>query len=146
MPSVTIDIDAQIKETFDQNRISDLKRFMHKRSRLNAFNTFLMYAFHVVQSAGILITTIAAGNNDKTMVLIGSGINALASLIHVFEKNNTMIIKKLMNDIKLIREGNYVDEGVIDSSEESAPAKKEEAHAPAPAPPPPPPPPPAKNA
>jgi hypothetical protein len=71
------------------------------------------YAFHIVQTSGILITTVAAGYNAKFLVWVGAGISALASLIKVFESSNNVMLKKLLNDIKLIREGTYVDEGLL---------------------------------
>jgi len=70
---------------------------------LNVSNTILIYIFHVVQTSGILITTIAAGYDIKALVWVGAGINALASLIKIFETTNNSLLKKLMVDIKKIR-------------------------------------------
>ena len=47
------------------------------------------------------------------MVLIGVGLNFLASLITIYEKTNNSILKKLIIDIKTIKDGNYVDEGAL---------------------------------
>jgi hypothetical protein len=91
--------------------LDDLKRFLGKRQCLNAANSYLIYLFHFVQSAGILTTSIAAGNNDKNLIWIGVGLNILATLINVYEKTNNSIMKKLMNDINAIKSGSYADEG-----------------------------------
>jgi hypothetical protein len=34
----------------------------------------------------------------------------LATLISIYEKQNSNILKKLLNDIKLIKDGTYIDE------------------------------------
>ncbi len=113
MQSSKQDIAIQIENIFDNNQLSDLKRFMTKRQCLNYTNNILIYIFHVVQTSGILITTIAAGYNMKELVWVGAGVSAVASLIKIFETTNNSMLKKLMGDIKAIRSGNYVDEGAL---------------------------------
>lgn len=110
---VTVNIDAEIQKIFDTNRLADLKKFLGRRQCLNRSNMLFEYAFHVVQTSGILVTTIAAGYNEKFLVWIGAGISAVASLIKVFESSNNSMLKKLLNDIHMIRNGTYVDEGVL---------------------------------
>ncbi len=73
----------------------------------------LIYLFHIIQSAGILTTTIAAGYDMKSLVWAGVGLNILASLINVFEKTNNSISKRLMADIQAIKDGSFVDEGTV---------------------------------
>ena len=107
------DISTQIQAIFEQNKLGDLKEFVRKRKCLNEFNTVLMYLFHVVQSAGILTTTIAAGYDMKELIWIGVGINIVASLINIFEKTNLSISKHLMKDIEAIRNGTFVDESDV---------------------------------
>lgn len=107
------EIAIQIENIFDNNQLADLKRFMSKRQCLNATNNALIYIFHVVQTSGILITTIAAGYNMKELVWVGAGVSAVASLIKIFETTNNSMLKKLMSDIKAIKNGNYVDEGAL---------------------------------
>ena len=115
------DIALEIKEIFDNNTLSDLKRFLSKRERLNRANAYLMYLFYLVQSAGILTSSVAAGNNNIYLLWSGIGLNVFASLIHVYEKLNNSIMKKLMHDIKAIKDGTYVDEGeMIDVDQKSA--------------------------
>lgn len=113
MQSSKHDIAIQIENIFDNNQLSDLKRFMAKRQCLNYTNNILIYIFHLVQTSGILITTIAAGYNMKELVWVGAGVSAVASLIKIFETTNNSMLKKLMGDIKAIRSGNYVDEGAL---------------------------------
>jgi len=113
MTPVVVNIEAEIQKLFDNNRLSDLKSFMKKRRRLNVMNTFLMYGFHIFQSAGILTTTIATGYNFRELIWVGVGLNVLSSLMNIFEKINTSISTNLMKNITSIKEGTYVDEGVI---------------------------------
>ena len=114
MNSAPIDNTLAIKNLFEQNKLEDLKAFMNKRKCLNQWNLALVYLFHIVQSAGILTTTIAAGYDMKILVWVGVGFNILASLINVFEKTNNSISKNLLKDINLIKDGTFVDEGSIE--------------------------------
>jgi hypothetical protein len=106
-------MNNEIRIIFEQNKMSDLKRFMTKRQRLNAANGWLIYMFHVFQSAGILTTTIATGYNIRELIWVGVGLNVVSTLMNVFEKINTSISTKLMKDITSIREDKYIDEGTI---------------------------------
>jgi len=107
------DVENQIRNIFNQNKIDDLKKFLNKRACLNRTNHVLIYLFHIIQSAGVLTTTIAAGYNMKELVWIGVGMNILASLINVFEKTNDSMSKRILKDIQSIKTGTYVDEGSI---------------------------------
>ena len=106
-------IELEIKGIFDENKLSDLKRFLGKRQCLNIYNTYLIYLFHLLQSAGILTTTIAAGYDEKYLVWVGVGLNILASLVHVYEKTNNDLLKRLLGNIQAIKDGTYVDEGAL---------------------------------
>ena len=106
-------VNEEIRIIFEENKMSDLKRFMAKRQTLNAANGWLIYAFHVFQSAGILTTTIATGYNIRELIWVGVGLNVISTLMNVFEKINTSISTKLMKDITSIREDKYVDEGTV---------------------------------
>jgi hypothetical protein len=114
MNSAPIDNTLAIKNLFEQNKLEDLKAFMDKGKCLNQWNLALVYLFHIIQSAGILTTTIAAGYDMKILVWVGVGFNILASLINVFEKTNNSISKNLLKDINLIKDGTFVDEGSIE--------------------------------
>ena len=105
------DMSLEIQTIFDNNKINDLHRFLNKRQCLNTTNTYLVYLFHLVQASGILTTSIAAGTSNTELVWIGVGLNIFATLINVYEKTNNSISSKLLNDIKLIRDNHYVDEG-----------------------------------
>lgn len=107
------EITQEIQRIFDNNELEDLKKFIGKRQCLNNFNMSLMYIFHIVQSAGILTTTVAAGYNQVYLIWIGVALNILASLINIFEKNNNSMLKKLMIDIQKIKDGNYIGEGPL---------------------------------
>jgi hypothetical protein len=111
--SAVPNVNTEIQTIFETNKLTDLKAFMQKRKCLNEWNMVLIYLFHVVQSAGILTTTIAAGYDMKVLVWVGVGFNILASLINVFEKTNNGISKHLLKDINAIKDGTYVDEGTM---------------------------------
>lgn len=106
-----VNTSLEIQNLFEQNKLDDLKTFMKKRKCLNSTNMVLIYMFHIVQSAGILTTTIAAGYDMKSLVWIGVGLNILASLLTVFEKTNNSISKALLKDIQAIKDGTFLDEG-----------------------------------
>ena len=106
-------VNDEIRIIFEENKMADLKRFMAKRQSINAANGWLIYGFHVFQSAGILTTTIATGYNLRELIWVGVGLNVISTLMNVFEKINTSISTKLMKDITAIREDKYVDEGTI---------------------------------
>lgn len=121
----------EIKELFEKNEVDDLKRFMGKRQHLNRCNGYLVYIFHMIQSAGILSTSIAASNNDKRLIWLGVGLNMIAGIIQVFEKINDAQMKKLMNDIKAIKSGAYVDESpIVDVDAEGHPDSQRNGTAP----------------
>ena len=99
----SIDVSTEIHKIFETNKLEDLKGFIKKRNCLNSWNIALIYLFHIIQSAGILTTTIAAGYDVKAIVWVGVGLNILASLI---------------TDIQAIKDGTFVDEGVaVDTHE-----------------------------
>jgi hypothetical protein len=120
MDSEKLSVSIQIKKVFEENVLDDLKRFIEKRQCLNNMNMVLIYLFHIVQSAGILTTTIATGYNVREYIWIGVGLNVLASLINAFEQTNNNISKKLLQDIQSIKDGKYVDEGIVIESKKSS--------------------------
>jgi hypothetical protein len=109
----TVDVSQEIQNILETNKLGDLKEFIKKRSFLNSCNIFLIYLFHIIQSAGILTTTIAAGYDMKEIIWVGVGFNILASLINMFEKTNNTISQHLLKDIEAIKNGTFVDEGTI---------------------------------
>ena len=102
---------AAIKKIFDDNELDDLQKFLNRKSCLNKSNLYMIYLFHIVQSVGVLTTSIATSYGETKYIWLGIGLNILASLITVFEKTNQSIAKKLDKDIQSIKDGTYVDEG-----------------------------------
>ena len=107
------DVFLEINDIFDNNMLSDLKRFILRRQNLNTTNSYLIYLFHLVQSAGILVSSIAASTQNETFIWVGISLNVTATLIHVYEKTNNSMLKKLLFDIKSIKNHTYVDEGEL---------------------------------
>jgi hypothetical protein len=120
-----IDVTLQIQEILENNKISDLKRFIKKRQTLNSCNVCLSYLFYLTQSIGILTTTIGTGYEVKELIWTGIGVNILASLIHSYEQINNNISIKLLKNIENIKKNTYIDEDVlIDLNEEDKKNKK----------------------
>jgi len=119
-------VSVEIQSILEKNKLEDLKEFIHKRKCLNSCNMALIYLFHIVQSAGILTTTVAAGYEMKELIWVGVGLNILASIINAFEKTNSSISKGLLKDIQAIRDGTFVDESNIEMPD----MKKEDKSAP----------------
>ena len=103
----------QITQIFNQNSVNDLTKFMKQRHCLNQFNICLVYLFYIVQSAGILLTTIATNYSNTNLVYVGVGLNLLASMINVYEKVNNSLLKNMMVNIQAIHDNHYVDEGTL---------------------------------
>jgi hypothetical protein len=110
---MTDNIQIEIQEILDTNKISDLKRFIKKRQSLNSCNICLSYMFYLLQSIGILTTTIGTGYEIKELIWSGIGVNILASLIHSYEQINNNISIKLLKNIENIKKNTYVDEDVM---------------------------------
>ena len=123
--SENVNINIEIQEILENNKVADLKRFIKKRQRLNSCNVCLSYLYYLVQSVGILTTTIGTGYEVKELVWTGIGVNILASLIHSYEQINNNISIKLLKNIENIKKNNYIDEDVlIDISDEDKKDKK----------------------
>jgi hypothetical protein len=103
----------KVDDVFDQNKLRDLSSILSQRHCLNRCNMCLNYTFHLVQAAGILTTTVATGYNERFYIWVGVGLNLMASLINVYEKTNSETLKRLMKDLKAIKNNTYIDEGEL---------------------------------
>ena len=112
-----MNVSTEIQSILEKNKLDDLKEFIGKRKCLNGCNLALIYLFHIVQSAGILTTTVAAGYNFKELIWVGVGLNIVATIINAFEKTNSSVSKGLLKDINAIRDGTYVDESAVEMPE-----------------------------
>jgi hypothetical protein len=106
-------LDQEINKILDENKISDLKSFLKKRHFLNNCNVLLVFLFYLVQTLGILVTTIGTAHNMKFIIWCGICLNALASLITIYEKININLMKNMFINIQAIKNNNYVDESAI---------------------------------
>lgn len=100
----------EIDAIFKKNSIEDLEKFIKKRACLNNCNMYLTYLFHLLQAGGMITTAISASYNYKEVLWIGIGLNAASSLISIYEKINQNISDKLLENIKSIKTGDYLDE------------------------------------
>ena len=105
-----MNIDSEIKKMIELNKLNDLRRFLNKRECLNCTNSYIIYLFYFIQATGIIITSYATSVNSQKLTWTGISLNMFASLLSIYEKQNNSILKKLLNDINLIKTGVYVDE------------------------------------
>jgi len=113
------DIAIQIRDLLDNNSLEEAKIFLKKYKCLNQCNVVLCYLFHITQSAGILVTTIATGYNQTELIWLGVALNILASLLNVFEKTNNNMLDTLSHDIQSIKDGTFIVETpLIDEDDE----------------------------
>jgi len=103
-------MNSEIDAILQKNSIDDLKKFIERRACLNNCNVLLIYIFHLLQTCGIITTTLSASYDYKPLLWIGVGFNAVASLISIYEKTNETISNKILENIKQIKAGEYIDE------------------------------------
>ena len=110
--------DSQIESILHKNSIDDLQVFIKRRACLNNCNIFLTYVFHLLQTGGMIVTTISASYNYKELLWIGISLNAFASLISIYEKINQSVSDKMLESIKCIKSGEYLDEAHLINTDE----------------------------
>lgn len=103
-------MEDEINSILKQNSVNDLKKFIKKRECLNNCNVYLTYMLHLLQTCGMITTTISASYDYKEILWIGIGLNSIASLISIYEKINKSISDNLLENIKNIKTGEYLDE------------------------------------
>jgi len=103
----------EISHVLQANKISDLKRFLSNRQCLNTTNICFTYLFYIVQMVGLMTTSVAQSYNMNNIVWVGIGLNSLATLIHTFEQTNTKLSNHMLDNITSIKNGTYVDEGIL---------------------------------
>ena len=110
--------DPKIELILYKNSIDDLELFIKRRSCLNNCNIFLTYLFHLLQTGGMIVTTVSASYNYKELLWIGISLNAFASLISIYEKINQSVSDKMLESIKCIKSGEYLDEAHLINTDE----------------------------
>jgi hypothetical protein len=98
-----LDIRIQIKNMLEKTEMQELEINVKHASSLHQANIIIAYIFHIFQSIGIMTTTVAAGYGRNEFIWLGIGLNAIASLFHVIEKQNESLHKKLIKDIDSAR-------------------------------------------
>jgi len=111
-------MNDEIKNLFEENKIKDLKNFLSRRHFLNKWNTNMIYLFHIIQTVGILATSISASTNNQTLLWVGISLNMTASIIQVYEKINYQQMKRILVDIESIKNNTYTDESTFVDPEE----------------------------
>lgn len=101
---------TEIQTIIDTNKVNDLRFFLRKRHQLNTLNMYMMYLFHFFQSVGIVASSVGTSTNTINYVWIGIALNTVASLFQIYEKLNTTQLDILLENIKRIQGGTYIDE------------------------------------
>jgi hypothetical protein len=117
-------MNSEIYDLLERNKLDDLTRFLKRRKCLNETNIYLIYLFHLVQCSGIILTAYATGTNNINLIWAGISLNMTASLINVYEKTNNTLSKKLLHNIKSIKDGTYIDETPLVETENTTPLTK----------------------
>jgi hypothetical protein len=112
-------MNNEINELFEKNKINDLKNFLSRRHCLNRCNSSMIYLFHIIQTFGILASSISAATNDQTLLWIGISLNMTASIIQIYEKINHDQMKRILLDIQSIKNNTYIDESAYIDPEEA---------------------------
>lgn len=88
-----------------------MARFIKMNDRLNFYNSYLSYLFHVFNIGGSSVMTYATRENNKSMKWVGIGFNSFSQLIFLLEKLNNATMKQNQKDIIAIKNGTYNGEG-----------------------------------
>jgi hypothetical protein len=105
--------DLQVQTILEKNKVDDLNRFLEKRKCLNESNNAFVYIFHILQSAGVIVTSVSTGLGYQGYAWIGIVLNMCASLVSVIQQTNDGISKRLLTNIQSIHDGSYIDEDTI---------------------------------
>ena len=98
-----------IEDILAKHMKEDMDEFLKSRQCLNIVNGWLICMFHLVQTAGILLTSFAAGTGRTNMVWGGVILNSLASLMQIYIKSHDTSLKMMMSGLKKMKDGTYVD-------------------------------------
>ncbi len=105
---------TEIETILAQNSVQDLRKLLRKRACLNNCNVCFVYLFHLLQTGGVIVTSIYASfEENKLLLWLGIGLNAAASLVSIYEKANLTFSEKMVEDIKKIKDLKYVDESTV---------------------------------
>lgn len=110
----SIDTKIKIETIFNENKVTDLERFLSKRSCINDSNQYLSYIFYLFQAVGVFLVSIGNAYKNDYAVWSGVGANSLASFIYVSINSNHKINNTLLNNIKKIKNDTYTDEEDVD--------------------------------
>ena len=118
--------DLRVQAILDKNRIDDLERFLSKRRCLNVSTQYIGYAFHLIQSAGILVVSVGQAYGEPMWAWVGVGLNTIASVLHVVMSDNKKVSKTVLVDMRNIKSGDYLDESVLDTEDGKSQGAAEE--------------------
>ena len=100
-PELTIVIEGILSKHMKE----DMDKFLKSRQCLNNVDGWLICMFHLLQTAGILMTSYAVAHDSTILVWIGVILNSLASIMQIYINMHDASLKQIMSDLKLIEEG-----------------------------------------
>lgn len=104
----------KINNIINKNKIDDLIRFLNKRQTINSSIQWLSYLFYFVQVTSVFTTSLGQAYTDNYLTWTGIGLTSINGFIYSIIQSNTKINNNLMNNIKAIKKGNYIDELNLD--------------------------------
>ncbi len=120
MDEIITDEDTinKINNIINKNKVEDLLRFINKRQNINCSNQWLGYLFYLIQTISVFSTSLGQAYFNPYLTWTGIGLTSIGTLIHAIINSNNKINSSLMNNIKAIKSGNYIDELNIDALED----------------------------
>jgi len=116
-----MEVDIEIQKIFDKNKIDDLNDFIKQRSCLNFTTQYLTYLFYLLQASGVFLVSVGKSYGNDLLVWLGVGCNSFASFIYIVINSNAKINAGLLSNIRSIKSGSYVDEGIVDAMTDRKP-------------------------
>jgi hypothetical protein len=101
---------ARVNELLEANALKDTKRILSWRSCLNRLNVVVAYQSTLFHTAATFLTAFGQWMHSSTITWIGIGANTFGVLLDVYKHMNEAMLKTLLEDLKKIRDGDYLDE------------------------------------
>jgi len=97
----------EINQIFKEKELIDLKYFIKQRDSLNNTNILYIYGYHVINSSGIILTTVATYYDNKPCILAGITLNIVGQLLNTFVHLNNSISDRIYKNILRIKDNKY---------------------------------------
>jgi hypothetical protein len=119
-------MQARVNDLLEANSIQDAKRILSWRTFINRWNIVIAYSSILFHTLSSFLTAFGSWMNNSTIVWIGIGANSFGILLNLYKETNGALLKTLLDDLKKIRDGDYLDEEDLLVGVEKAEAPKQE--------------------